>query len=286
MSLDPLPSSAPVPGARVLRRRLAAWIPALVLASPLPAPAGPFDEPGHEPAAIVAWATSVDDFVAGFVDIAHPELGRVDFGLPELALGPASLDAYDVVSLGDGGEIVLGFEGGIGDGPGDDFAVWENGFYAPGGLFAELAFVEVSTNGVDFARFAPQTLNTFPAEAFDTIDPSDYRNLAGDQPVGLGTGFDLAELASDPLVAAELVDLADVRFVRLVDVIGDGSTSDALGEPVFDPYPTPYPSGGFDLEAVGVLHEAPEPGLAAGIATGVLALACIRRGRATWGRDR
>ncbi|MBW1886686.1 MAG: hypothetical protein JRJ58_24410 [Deltaproteobacteria bacterium] len=117
--------------------------------------AGPFDDPGHLPGEMTAWATSVDDFMAGPVDIAQPGLGFANFGLPALVLGPSQTNGGtepgDVVSLGDGGFITLHFDGGIGDGIGNDFAVFENGFVDQGSgfFFGEFAFVEVSTNGLD-----------------------------------------------------------------------------------------------------------------------------------------
>jgi hypothetical protein len=184
-----------------------------------------------------------------------------------------------VFSLGDDGYITLFFASGISDGPGDDFAVFENGFFTPGGLFAEFAFVEVSSNGVDFAEFESHTVNSDPVPTSGVIDPSDYRNLAGDQPLDLGTGFDLAELAGDPLVQAALLDLDNVSYVRLTDVIGDGSTSDFFGNPVYDPYSTPFPTGGFDIEAVGVLHVVPEPALLPMLLSGIASLCALRRRR-------
>lgn len=243
------------------------------------ADAGPFDEPGVDPLDIQAWATGVVEVVRGPMDVAQPELGLASFGIPENALGPATGSSFDVVSLGDGGLVTLFFESGIGDGPGNDLAVWENGFFGPGGLFAELAFVEVSSNGVDFVRFDGVSLRDTPVGGGDVIDPSDDRNLAGDQPIDLGTGFDLSELHETSLVLAGLLDLNDVRYVRIVDVIGNGSTFDSEGWPIYDPYPTAFASGGFDLEAVGVLHPAPEPGSVALLASGVAGLAGLARQR-------
>jgi hypothetical protein len=37
-----------------------------------------------------------------------------------------------------------------------------------------------------------------------------------------------------------------------VDAVGDGCTTDSLGNPIYDPYPTAFSSGGFDLDAVEV----------------------------------
>jgi hypothetical protein len=247
--------------------------------------AGPFDDPGHLPEEMTAWATSVDDFVAGPVDVVQPELGFANFGLPALVLGPSltggTAGSSDVVSLGDGGFVTLHFDDGIGDGIGNDFAVFENGFVDQGSgfFFGEFAFIEVSSNGLDFARFPSTSLQATPVSTFEVLDPSNYHNLAGDQLIGFGTGFDLRDLANDPLVLNATLELTDVRFVRIVDVIGDGSTIDRTGQPIYDPYATAFPSGGFDAEAVGVLHTAPEPQTVHLLAVGVVALVAVARAR-------
>src|SRR5262249_33764214 len=156
--------------------------------------------------------------------------------------------------------------------------VFENAFFAPDGLFAELAFVEVSSNGADFARFDAVSLTPAQPGSFGAIDPTDVSNLAGKQPIDLGTGFDLAQLAGHPLVTAQILDLDEVRYVRVVDVVGNGSTFDAQDpeHAVFDPYPTAFSSGGFDLQAVGVLH-VPEPGAAVSLASGAVLLLQLAR---------
>ena len=247
-----------------------------ILASTQPAAAGPFNDPGHPIGAMVAWATSVDEIVRGPLDIAAPGMGDASFGTPANVIGPATGDPLDTLSLGDGGSITVYLESGIGNGQNDDFAIFENGFFDLNGLFAELAYVEVASNGVDFARFDSDALNPFPVSSFDTLDPSDYHGLAGRHEAGIGTGFDLADLISDPLVASGTVDITDVRYVRLVDVVGDGSTVDGAGNPIQDPYPTAFASGGFDLEAVGVIH-VPEPMLLMGLFAGILGLMLIAR---------
>lgn len=238
--------------------------------------AGPFTDAGHGPETMVAWGTAVAALVRGPWDIAFPEGPMASHGVEDNVVGAASGVSSDTISLGDGGSITLYLDSGISNGPGDDFAVFENAFFETFDLFAELAFVEVASNGFDFARFEVDALNPSPVDSFGTLDPTDYSGLAGRHPVPLGTGFDLAALAFDPLVQSDRVDLMDIRYVRLTDVVGDGSTVDAVGHAIFDPYPTPFEVGGFDLDAIGVLH-VPEPDGPASLGFGLLALILLAR---------
>jgi hypothetical protein len=155
----------------------------------------------------------------------------------------------------------------IRNGAGDDFVIFENGFISKydyelygsvaGQLLAELAYVEVSTNGVDFARFPSVSLVGQAVGPYGTLDPNRVTNLAGLHPNAygnsLGTAFDLEALKADPMVLDGKVDLQDIRFVRLVDIPGNGAYVDSTGHPIYDQWPT-TDSGGFDLEAIGVLH--------------------------------
>ena len=56
-----------------------------------------------------------------------------------------------------------------------------------------------------------------------------------------------------------LLDKNRVTHVRLVDVVGciqpEYATYDCQGHVVNDPWPTPFASSGFDLDAVGVIHD-------------------------------
>ncbi len=247
------------------------------------------------------WAT-------GFHDYLPNETPDAFWTNPNHALGPATGNIFDIVSLGDldeaelaagipPGRITLSFgdpnrpsvPGPIRNGRGYDFAVFENAILSlvstPGGsikgrMMAELAFVEVSTNGMDFARFPSVSLTPGRVGPYGTIDVTDVYNLAGKHPnadsVCTGTPFDLEDLRDHPLVRQGRVDLDDIRFVRLVDIPGSGAFADqangfpdpasydpntvphfkpyAAAHPVFDAWLT-FGSGGFDLEAVGVLNE-------------------------------
>ncbi len=263
------------------------WI--LQVTAPL-APAGPYsgpvggtggpDEPvagfvdGAPNPAFVAWADTVVDYAP-----ANPAELDIRWQDPSLALGPVTGDRLDVVSLGElsaadvagglaPGTITLSFPGRIFDGPGPDFGVFENAIPGAGNsVFAELAYVEVSTDGVHFARFEPVSLTDQPVWALGTIDATDVYNLAGkhahghndnQQPTAApswATPLDLSELAGHPLVAAGLLSVDKIRYVRLVDIPGTGDFPDSRGEAIYDPHPTAG-SGGFDLEAVGLLHLA------------------------------
>jgi len=223
--------------------------------------------------ALTRWATGVSSLTRGPAQIDDPTLGYATFGHPDYALGAATEDVYDVVSLGDGGSITLTFDAPISDGPGWDFAVFENGFQQLAGLyFCELAFVEVSSDGVNFFRFpavslTPTTSSETPpgdpqVSSFAGLDPTLLHNLAGRDPQGWGTPFDLAELAS----ASPLLNISAITHLRLIDVIGNlapaFASHDSLGNPINDPYPTPFAAGGFDLEALGVRgREATPPTL-------------------------
>lgn len=240
------------------------------------------------------WASGWTDY-----EPADPVMGQ--WGYPDKALGPATGDSLDAVSLGDlsrseidsgksPGWVTLRFSDpndpawGIGNGAGYDFAVFENGFMSTettangttaGQMFAELGYVEVSSDGEHFARF-PSVSLTQGSGSYLTIDITDVFNLAGKHPNSyvscMGTPFDLDCLRDHPLVTGGLVDLNAIGYVRIVDVPGSGDFFDeaagggfadpvsgpdwlpyAANHPIRDSWLT-YGSGGFDLDAVGVLE--------------------------------
>ncbi len=215
---------------------------------------------GYAPAAGQPGATAIhadDPAIAGWaIEATHVAWGAdVDdtWRVPAAALGPAGDDAPGVVPLGNGGALTLRFEPPIANGPGPDLAVFEN---ALDDTFLELARVEVSSDGLTFERFDCVYLGETPVGAYAGHDPSLFTGLAGHDRAGFGTPFDLAELANRPGVGAGLVDLGAIRYVRVVDVVGDGSEADSFGHPIYDPFPTTG-SGGFDLDAIAALHVAP-----------------------------
>ena len=229
---------------------------------------GPYDgaagSPGslavaHTDPEIAGWATGFANLARGLAQVDTPAYGNASFGAGEYTLGPvrreSSDDVYDVASLGDGGSVILTFAEPLGDGPGWDFAVFENGF---AGSFLELAFVEVSSDGVNFFRFDAysETPAATQIGSFGVIDPTNIRNLAGKYVGGHGTPFDLAELAD----RSPLLDVNAITHVRVIDVVGtinpDYATRDVLDRIINEPWPTPFSTGGFDLDGVAVRHFA------------------------------
>ena len=202
--------------------------------------------------AFVAWATGciVD---RGPQQIDDLSLGLVSYGADADALGKAD---NMVVSLGDGGTAVLTFDSPICNQQGPDFAVFENPFHNAPHCFLELAFVEVSSDGENYFRFPAVTKVPFDEQmgSFGVMDATMIHNFAGKYEVMYGTPFDLDEMADNLLL-----DKNKITHIRLVDVIGtinpEYATYDSEGNIVNDPWPTPFWSSGFDLDAVGVIHD-------------------------------
>jgi len=174
---------------------------------------------------------------------------------PDKSLGPAEGTSFDIVSLGRGGSIILTFDAPIQNGDGWDFAVFENSF---SDQYIELAFVEVSSDGIDYVRFDAVSRTNTPVPGFGNIDPTDVDGLAGKYRQGFGTPFDLNVLANKSEVLSGNVDLMQIAYIRIIDIVGDGSNLDSQGNPIYDPYPTAG-SAGFDLDGIGVSNGAAYP---------------------------
>jgi len=199
--------------------------------------------------AFVLWANNCV-VTRGYQNILDPSLGYASVGTNQSGVGIAGDN--DVVSLGDGGSAILTFAHEIINGTGPDFAVFENSF---NNTFLELAFVEVSSNGIDFVRFPSHSQTSFASQigGFDDLDATNIYNLAGKYKARFGTPFDLEDL-----IDSTAVDVNNITHIKIIDVVGivnaNESSYDSQGNQINDPFPTPYPSSGFDLDGVGVIH--------------------------------
>ena len=202
------------------------------------------DKIGKDSTSIVAWASN-------YFNIYYGVGVSANFKTPDKALGKADGTSYEIVSLGRSGTIILTFEKAIKNGAGYDFAIFENGI---SDTFLELAYVEVSSNGIDAVRFYTVSETKNPVGAFGNINASKINGFAGRYKQGYGNCFDLDDLIGRENVTNSSVDLNNINYIRIVDVIGDGSESDSNGHSIYDPYPTTG-SAGFDLDAVGVINQ-------------------------------
>lgn len=184
--------------------------------------------------------------------------------------GGTFMGSLAVHSLGIGGTLTLGFAQPLRNGPGVDFLVAENPFESTtfGATFAEFCFVEVSSNGTDFARMPARWFGPdVEPGTFAVIPVGSAENLAGQVPVLAGSAqaagadpqdvceaggdaFDLQDLAGHPEVTAGRVNLGAITQLRLVDA-RSGIDRDAAGRLVRD-----TGSGSADIDAVTVIHHA------------------------------
>lgn len=201
----------------------------------------------------IAWGKTVI-IDRGWVQIDQPDLGFASYGEDDNALGKAD---WLAVSLGDGGSATYQFDQPLRDGVGPDFAVFENSFSDD---FLELAHVEVSSDGIYFAHFPSVSLTPVDVQVgtFGATDARHIDQLAGKYRGFYGTPFDLS------LITDEKVNTQRIIAVRVVDVVGsiqpDFASYDSFGNPINDPWPSPFPSSGFDLDAIGVIHDAGSSG--------------------------
>jgi hypothetical protein len=214
-------------------------------------PAGQFGTTAiHKDSSVfVQWGTHCT-VQRGFIDITNQGLGPTIAGDSTEAIDKAGVNG--VVSLGDGGSAIITFAQAIYNGPGWDFAVFENAFQE---TYLELAFVEVSSDGINYHRFpaSSHTQDSVQIDGFGSIDATKINNLAGKYIANYGTPFDLEELANIPGL-----DINNITHVKIIDVVGclldSVARYDKDGNKINDPWRTNFPSGGFDLDAVGVIH--------------------------------
>lgn len=192
-------------------------------------------------------ANPLDAFIQQIVSVSFGE--GTGFGLADLTfwlLGPPYgggrfVGSTDVVSLGNGGEIVFGFPKYFPiDGEGADFIVFENPFYPRGSntLFSEPGIVGVSQDGIRFIDFPYELNPPYPGCAGTHVifaNP-DLNNINPRDPsVAGGDPFDLRD-----------VGLNYVQFIRIRD-----SNLNLGGRASIDTR-----RAGFDLDAIAIVHGA------------------------------
>jgi hypothetical protein len=249
------------------------------------AAAGPFPDYNQgilsNDARIVGWATGWQDYLhpnpssGGY---CHNSAGQSDsinnaiLGAPTDFTQNGTTD--HVLALGHASSITVTFSGPIPSGSGWNFAVFENAFLdsssalaSRGGgtnyvydnsgtnlvlvargynfLWTKLAFVDVSSDDTNWARFPATYFNTdvlFQATVPDSPahwlsqDATMIDGLAGKTALQYGTPFSLSTLTNNPNVQSGAVNLSNIHYIRLTDVIGDGSTLDQYGNPIYSPY--------------------------------------------------
>jgi hypothetical protein len=187
-----------------------------------------------------------DRFITKVVSFTPGDCGG--FGIPNMpgvVMGPpvgggATQGGLDVVSLGNAGEIVVSFEpNAIVDGPGVDFLVFENAFYAAGDMtqpFAELGEISVSDDGTTWTTF-PCTATAYP-----------YGTCAGwhavySNPTNGISPIDPAVAGGDPFDLAD-IGVARARYVRVRDRTHETCTSGS----------NRLTTNGFDLDAMAIVN--------------------------------
>ncbi len=182
-----------------------------------------------------------DPFAHGVVRFdAGAGAGFGQDAMPEVVLGPpqggaSSQGSTDVLSLGQGGVIVLDLGAPVEDGPGPDLIVFENPFVVAttGAVFAEPGEVALSEDGVTFVAFpcAPGEPAHNGCAGFGVVHAGADNGVDATDPAAAGgDAFDLGD-----------VGLARARYVRITDRGADLGASAAA------------PTAGFDLDAVAVV---------------------------------
>jgi hypothetical protein len=220
---------------------------------------------------IVEWASGAT-INRGLVEIDNPSLGYATYGgtggtspnSAPIGQPPQPESTSYGVALGQGGTATLSFAQPIANGAGPDFAVFGNGFTTSStASWIKPAFVEVSSDGVNYFAFPSVSLTSTASQvgSFGELDPTNLYDLAGKDPAGWGTPFDLNELAG----VSPLLNVNDVTSVRIIDCVDDINPAyagfDSQGNVVNGPWPASSSVGaeGAVLAGVGVINAVPEP---------------------------
>ncbi len=207
--------------------------------------------------------------------------------LPDSVLGPpagegdfsSQSDPRELISLGDGGWIIVKMARKIEDGPGVDFIIYENLYYWDGdytNAYTEAAVVDVSQDGETWVRFdfdfvidgptgphglpdtVPENFNGFAGiePTFASCDPNyngDFSDMINplDPEIGGGDQFDLSEVGLEWAAYIRITDTGHKErnpgsemYDGDGDLIGDGGNLLDVFEGI----------QGFDLDAIAVVN--------------------------------
>lgn len=186
------------------------------------------DSPDAPPVGAVRVADLVLD-APGATGTGYGDPARAVNGVRGGGSANGSLDVYSL-GFGTNSSITLAWSDGVAaNGPGDDLAVFENGFVVGDGVFMDLIVVEVSRDGVAWRALAHDYVAT--DERTYSRDPAHWVGFAGRTPVSLhvennpvdpfdrlaagGDGLDLDDVVGDD---AESVAIRTdgIRYVRLI----------------------------------------------------------------------
>jgi hypothetical protein len=274
---------------------------AAIVASVAEARAGSFPPAAGFPGAtaISATSASIAEWASGYsinrglVQIDDASQGYATYGGTDgtttnsAPVGPPPQPQTQTygIALGQGGTCTVTFAQPLTNGAGADFAVFGNGFVTSGSTSSWIkpAFVEVSSDGVNFFAFPSVSLTPTTTQVgdFGTLNPTNLYDLAGKDPFGWGTPFDLSELAG----VSPLLDVNDVTAVRMVDCVDDINPAyasyDSQGHIVNGPWKAFSSAGseGFVLAGVGAINVVPEPQSLVLVAVAGAGFVWLRRAR-------
>jgi hypothetical protein len=176
------------------------------------------------------------------------------FGIPSMpgiVMGPpvgggAQTGSTDVVSLGNGGTIVVSFEpNAIVDGPGVDLIVFENPFdYGNGHIYGEPGEVSVSDDGITWKTFPCAATNATCETSMGCPQCGGWHVVYSTPENGISP-LDPAVAGGDPYDLADL-GVTHARYVRVVD-----KSAEACAPP-----PNGATTNGFDLDAMAIVNAA------------------------------
>lgn len=195
----------------------------------------------------IALAGNFIDTVYSFTPGSGQNVGQAPEYYPNNIFGPPSSKATekfpasmpeDLLSIGIGGEIVLGIKSGkMYNGAGVDFVIFENAFKREidGVIFAEPAIVSVSQDGNNFVEFPfnEWTLSGLAGKTptIGSISPFNYPLCGGD-------GFDIQELGFEYITHIKIKDVSRIVSINQT-------------HPYYQPE---FMVTGFDLDAVAIIY--------------------------------